>query len=428
MFDVVVVGTGLAGSIAALVARAQGARVAVASRSWGATAMSTGALDIAFTPALAQSQTPRTLAENIQEIIAHRPRHPYGILGVQGTQTALHQGYRVLQESLAGTGLDLPDLHFGDGNLHLASTLGTLLPAATAFAAHRDGPLQRPGKWGIVQLAGDSYFSATRWRRGIDHDTLLLGNRRLEWVEVPVAFPGGRAPAAVARALDDRHNTLALAEQIKPKVRGLDGVIMAPILGLARHAQVRRDLSDAIGVPVVEALAHLPSVPGVRLQQALNAAVKNAGVHELGEVMNPSCTKHRVDAVTTRDNLKISAEAFILATGRFISGGVSWAERCAESLFQLPVVTELGLLEEDSPIAVVRETPVESHPLMTAGIQVNQRLQPIREGRIAFANLFAAGMIIGGFASRYALCADGVALATGWLAAQAACGNTAAKP
>ena len=59
---------------------------------------------------------------------------------------------------------------------------------------------------------------------------------------------------------------------------------------------------------------------------------------------------------------------------------------------------------------------------MTAGVRVNEALQPMAEGRVPFANLFAAGNVLGGFASRYALCSDGVALATGWLAGQAAAG------
>jgi anaerobic glycerol-3-phosphate dehydrogenase len=57
---------------------------------------------------------------------------------------------------------------------------------------------------------------------------------------------------------------------------------------------------------------------------------------------------------------------------------------------------------------------------MTAGVHVNRRMQPQREGATAWRNLFAAGMVIGGFASRYALCADGVALATGWWAGREA--------
>ena len=43
MFDLVVIGGGLAGTLAALAARAEGAQVAMANRSYGATALSTGA-------------------------------------------------------------------------------------------------------------------------------------------------------------------------------------------------------------------------------------------------------------------------------------------------------------------------------------------------------------------------------------------------
>jgi hypothetical protein len=40
----------------------------------------------------------------------------------------------------------------------------------------------------------------------------------------------------------------------------------------------------------------------------------------------------------------------------------------------------------------------------------------IRRGKLAHPHLFAAGMVIGGFATRYALRADGVALCSGHLA------------
>ena len=63
-----------------------------------------------------------------------------------------------------------------------------------------------------------------------------------------------------------------------------------------------------------------------------------------------------------------------------------------------------------------------SHPLMTAGVEVDAGLVPLRDGDPAFSNVVAAGMVIGGFASRYDLCADGVALATGFVAGQAAAG------
>jgi glycerol-3-phosphate dehydrogenase subunit B len=243
-----------------------------------------------------------------------------------------------------------------------------------------------------------------------------------ELTPVSLSFSGRGPTVARARALDDRANVDALARELAPKVKGMSGILAPPVLGLARYADTRRWLSEAVGMPVIESLAHLPSVPGVRLQQALEAALHNAGVAFVGEVVAPRTHAQQVTSVMTRDGLELSAAAFVLASGRFVSGGVIWTDSCREALFGLPVVTELGALEADSPHKIVRAKPVESHPLMTAGVKVNRQLQPIREARVAYNNLFAAGMIIGGFASRYALCADGVALATGWQAGQAAAG------
>ena len=128
MFDVVVVGGGLAGTIAALHARRHGAQVALASRSWGASALSTGALDIAYSPALSPvAQAPRTIAEHVMDIIAHRPRHPYGILGLEATLGGIQRGYELLAQCLTEAELGIGALDLQADNLGLPSSLGAVL-------------------------------------------------------------------------------------------------------------------------------------------------------------------------------------------------------------------------------------------------------------------------------------------------------------
>ncbi len=425
MFDVVVIGGGLAGTVAALAARQAGARVALASRSWGATALSTGAIDIAYSPALSPAQqVPRTLAEHVMDISAHRPQHPYAVLSFEDVVAGVRRGYEMMAPELAASQLEPGPLSFEADNVGLPSSLGAVLPAASATAPHLGIDLNKPlsGSWGVVQLASDSYFCAERVAAGIAKDAALLTSVRPDLRVITAAYGNPMPPVALARRLDDEAEALALARALRPKVAGLAGLIFPPVLGLHRHAGVRRRLSEELGVSVVEALACVPSVPGVRLQRALDAAVGRANIARLGEIAEPLVADRQVRAVRTADKLDIAAAAFVLASGRYIAGGVSWGERCVEALFGMPVVSEVGLLEDDSPHSVVRETPVESHPLMTAGVQVGADLRPRREGRAAFGNLFAAGMVIGGFASRYALCADGVALASGWLAARQAIG------
>jgi glycerol-3-phosphate dehydrogenase subunit B len=422
MFDVLVIGGGLAGTMAALSARRAGARVGLASRSWGATAMSTGALDVAYSPALAPGErTARTITEHVRDIMAHRSHHPYGVLGLERTLAGLRGGYELLAALLAETDLALTPLDLDGENAGHASALGAVLPAAAAFAAHRGLDLTKPvkGRWGVLAFPGDAAFDPSRVIAGVKHDARVLGGSEIELVPVPVETPA-QPPLLLAQTLDDDAAADGLAAEVEKRAQGLDGLIAPPVLGLRRSRAVRDKVAKAAGAPVVEALARLPSVPGVRLQRELERAVEKEGASRVGDVAQPLVEDGKLAGVVTRDNLTVRAGAVVLATGKFIAGGIVWRERCAEALFGLPVITDVGMLEDDSPLAVVRDTPVESHPLMTAGVLVNRRLQPLVEGQVAHQNLFAAGMVLGGFASRYALCADGVALATGFWAGREA--------
>ncbi len=428
MHEVLVIGGGLAGTMAALAAQQHGASVTLASRSWGATALSTGALDLAFTPAFSpRTRAAKTLVDHIQDIINHRPRHPYGLLGAAQTQRCLLAGYERLRSALADSAVALPALDLAQDNAAWPSSLGVFLPAATAFAGHRGVVFERSGqsaaRIGVLQFRGDGYFDARRVSMGLGHDAAAFFAHPMHFEVVPVELDA-LAPPAMAAAFDDRALGQALVACLRDKIGGLTALIAPPVLGLHNCLGLRAYLADALPIPVIEALAHMPSVPGVRLQLALEAALDAAGVRRLGGVESIAPQAAETGATRfvahTEDGLTLNAGAVVLCTGRFVAGGLQWDKQCHEQLFDLPVVTELGRLEEDSPHNVVRRTPVESHPLMTAGVKVNRSLMPMREGRVAAPGLFAAGMVLGGFASRYALCADGVALSSGFMAGQSA--------
>jgi glycerol-3-phosphate dehydrogenase subunit B len=90
--DVLVVGGGMAGGIAALAARAAGARVALVRRSPGATALSSGAIsvapDLGGLPGepLASRRGPLDAAIRLA---AAWPDHPYALAGVARLGEAL---------------------------------------------------------------------------------------------------------------------------------------------------------------------------------------------------------------------------------------------------------------------------------------------------------------------------------------------------
>jgi len=432
MVDVLVIGGGLAGVMAALSAQSQGAKVVLASRSYGATALSTGALDIAFNPALSPAlQQARTLAEHVMDLIAHRPHHPYDRMGLTTSLTALRRGYEQLLQVLQPAGLAPPPLDLEGENLGLPASTGTVIPAGAALLPHLGIDFNRPlaGRWGVLEFLGETFHDANRLARGLAADAQTLSGSPAELIPVRVALGERMGPMGLAALFDSPEYIDRLASALRGKMDGLAGLLVPPVLGLNDSAGARRRLTELTGLPIVETLAHMPSVPGLRLQRALDAAVKAKGIERCGEIAAFRAAGTELAAVTTAGGRSMAAGAYVLASGRFVSGGVVWDERgCREALFDLPVVSALGAVEAESPLSVVRETPVESHPLLTAGVAVDAQLRPLREGRVAFANLFAAGMILGGFASRYALCADGVAMATGYQAGSAAVATLGGAP
>ncbi len=449
-FDVIVVGGGLAGVSAALAAKSAGAKVALAARSMGATALSTGALDIAYSPRFDRDVTPqddpershRPLMRQVEDIVHQRARHPYGMLGGDKIQEGTTAGAKLLLEASSGeatpfTGLE--DINWDENNLLWPSSLGTLLPIAASWFDGKQGNFAKGGKFSVLNIPTLAHFCVNRLVAGWTHDARRRGiELDLEVITVDIESinaAAARGPMALAFALDDEELRgelcAALAGRCDKKSQGL---LMPPVLGFDSYQRIHSALETAAGCPIFEALAHLPSVPGARLGQALWRILESEGIVRLGEISLKTSGRKITHVVAVewpsqeQSSQEYSAENIVLATGRFVSGGIDFIGPCREPLLNLPTVTVVGPMEDVSPLPVVRETPVESHPLLTAGLWVDEQLRPLHEGEIAFDNLYAAGMIIGGFASRYVLCADGVALATGYWAGLNAAKSAAGRP
>ena len=424
MVDICVVGGGLAGSLAALTARRAGAQVVLARRGWGATALSSGGFHIAHVPRLSAglaTAADRCLRDELREIAARQPLHPYGILGTERATEGIANGWDVLRSSLTACALDPGPLDMGGGNIGVASSLGTIvqvaaaLPSMTGLSHPGSGPAPdvfRGAPWGIVQLQGDTYFNADRISAGLAFDIEKEFGfvPTLQPLSIPVA--GDASAAVLARRLETAAAQEQLVAALAPHAKSFAGFVAPPVLGLGHAGDTWRKLCDAVGRPVVESVARVPSVPGMRIQTALDRAVADAGVEVVGGVLRPRCAGRQVNDVLLESGAQLRARAYILATGRFAGGGIVWGGRGTEALFDLPLRASSGALPVADPLGLVREAPEDAHPLLGAGVQVNANMQPLDAGRSRYDNLFAAGAVIGGFASRHARCADGVAMAT----------------
>ncbi|WP_374712217.1 anaerobic glycerol-3-phosphate dehydrogenase subunit B [Symbiobacterium terraclitae] len=225
-------------------------------------------------------------------------------------------------------------------------------------------------------------------------------------------------------------------------------VLFPAVLGLAGAVKVQEDFAAATGMCVAEVLLPPPSVPGLRLAEALRRAVQQAGVDlALGaRAVRAEVENGRVRAVVCEGpggQVTYEAEAYVLATGGLLGGGIA-AEglEVREPLFGLRVATPGSSGQaparrdssgEDAPrqeqgstrqAAAPRDPscwadadflPAGGHPFVRVGVPVDEELRP--EG---LANLFVCGRTLAGYAPYAEGCGGGVAVATGGAAGRLA--------
>ena len=363
--EVLVIGGGMAGTAAALAARSAGASVLLVSRGPGATALSSGAADVAAAGDAPLLEAART--------VARRPGHPYALLA--DLDGALREGLLLLRAlGYAGP---------GERNLWLLSPLGCPKPAALAqpFIAAGDlRALSRDARPAVVALAGAQAIEARLQQAGLRRLFPQAPERPLAADFYTQRTDALRGVPEMAADLDARRERLA--DALRRAVRNSGAThLLLPTMGLEPEP------IDA-GVPVFELLGAPPSVPGLRLQRQLVKALQATGVElRLGEITPADVPE---------------AGAMVLATGRFIGGGIRSGATLTETVFALPAYAgerrSLPALPGEELFAV---KAAGRHAGFAAGLRIGPDLRALdAHGRPAFfkaAPLFAAGAVVGGY-------------------------------
>ena len=365
--DVLVIGGGLAGAAAALTAREAGASVLLCSRAPGATALSSGAADVAAIGDL-------PLREAVREL-ARRPGHPYALLD----DSALERGLAVLR-ALGYHGN-------GQRNVWLLSPLGCVKPAALAQPAIAAGDLRalpRDARPGVVSFCGAQAVQAPLLVKGLQRffpQALLVASKLFS-----TRADALRAVPELAAELDRPGRRAELGAELQQSAATH---LFLPTLGFAEGA--RAELEAAAGKPVYELLSGPPSVPGLRLQRAIDHALRAAGVQVRAGIVEGAPALQLISGSSCEP---LEASAVVLATGRFIGGGIRATPGLRETVFGLPAFA--GERSSIIPLAteeLFARSPGGSHAGMRAGLRVGPGL------RVPGASLplFAAGSVIGGY-------------------------------
>ncbi len=442
--NAVVIGSGLAGCAAALTLSAGGARVTQVEGAPGASALGGGCLDAAAaSPGMASLPwrdplrgAPLSPRERLVCLLRENPAHPYAVLfgAADAAAAALERAVAALRGWLEPSGLRV----FGslDDAPIYANVPGTLRVADYALSGVASGDLRTAREVAVVDAPGLEGYDGATLARALAYELDALGVSTAavrvvhpRWQEL---FPGEHKPARVAARLDRPEVAEALAKALSGMGPSGGVLLLPPVLGLATTQSLAEQLGRAAGAAVAEAVGFTPhALAGYRLDRALRTALAARGVRVVpGRAVRvaPSAApavafELEIAAAASQAPETLQASCLVLATGRFVGGGVAAGPReVREAFFDLPLFDADGRrVDGIPPHRSVRKGYANAQPLYAAGVRVDAYARPrTANGEPRHPRLFAAGDLLGGFDSARERSGLGVALVSGVRAAEAA--------
>ncbi|MEW6776141.1 MAG: FAD-binding protein [Bdellovibrionota bacterium] len=438
--EVLVVGGGAAGVLAAVAARRMGASVRLVARAPGASGVSSGAVDLCADP-LATPRDPfgesTDLKRNLIELLSRAPWHPFHQIGKGFDGFEAKVGH--ILKTMASCVKSLQDAgglaFLGDG----ATNRARLTPAGTfkftAYAQASSGGFSgeelRKMRPVFMELRGLPGAVAGRQAAVFDDLRGASADRRSfsAGIDLPEALGPHTNAVGLASLMDDEAFAKAVAEKMARAVpSGAELVILPPVLGLRRPTECAEIFKKTLPVPFTETLAVPPSVPGVRLDLAMSRLLASEQIEVTrGEVIPVEGRAKKLRWLLVKSGgqeEKFLFERLVLATGKFLGGGLRKEGKIFETLAALPVFWRDRRMESGSNEELFSFRYLSDQPAFSAGLRVDSKMRPVDErGEPLYENLFAAGSLLGGYDATSGPGGLGVAIVTGFAAGREASGK-----
>ncbi len=398
-YDLIVIGMGLSGLMAARTAAEAGKEVLIIGKGMGCLALFSNTIDVL-------GNIPQTagLKDGLSQWIQNQPGHPYSKVGLPGVEQALS----------SFTSLFLSPYSFqtiGDRNSFIPTGSGTRRPTYLIPDTMVAGTSAKEKKALIVGFKGFRDFYAS----------YVAGPLNWRGITLPVPDPQNQEVSATAlsRWMEKDFFRDTIGKEIKNNLSNETFVGFPAILGVNDPIKVKMDLEEKIGVEVFEIPTLPPSIPGMRVFNRFKEWLIRRGVNFLSgyPISKAFLTGPRCEGIFVHHPPVFSfysADRFILATGRFIGGGlVADREKISEPIFNLPVV------QPGSKEKWFGKSFFDEHPIHRSGILTDSSLRPIDEaGKLILENVWAAGTILTGHHCLDEKSREGIEIATGYWAAK----------
>ena len=402
--DTFIIGGGLSGLFSALVLKSKHPekKIAVATFGSGSLPMSSGTIDF-----LSRDDRGKFLKSPLAGIQKLPNHHPYKKIGIE----SIKQAVEFFRDFSAEWSLPY------DGSLErqtpVVTSLGTIKSAALTQISMDASPLKYAQKIIVVGINGVKDFFPNVL---VENLQKIFPRKQIESVNIDFISNPRRDPLIldIARILDSNEGIQKFADQLKSKVESKTMFITPPIFGTS-GASSHGAAESLLESKICETTCLPPSPTGIRLQKILRDSLHKLGIGILEnmKIVSSEIKNRRVKSVKTSSGKIFEADRFILATGKFFSGGIEMNQFNSprEPIFNLPIFFE------PSENQWSHEDFFMPQGFEKTGILIDENLRPIdASGKLILENVAIIGEILGGFDFTASGSNSGIAIASAFKA------------
>lgn len=420
-YDVVVIGSGMSGLMAAAKAVSRNKNTLVITKGQGMLPLTSGCIDF-WGYQLDNSKAPVSNPyEEIHKLVLRKPEHPYAkVLDV------IVESAEFFKEVLQASGCIMAGSIYE--NKKVLTALGTeritaLIPPsmiikeshkikkiiAVEFKNYTDFFPQM-----FLDNLNSTSFSETE-KYSLTIDLGIKENLRSNHLGLLL-----ERESVLTKVINEIQSNLMeqginTKEQKQKQKQEQDNsmlIVFPAVLGRSSDYAIYKRLTQCLSTQVIEVPGLPPSIPGQRLQKALTHYLRKQGAEFRynSEVTDFTTKNERITSVMVQDSSDttriIEAKSIILATGSFIGGGlVAKKNSLLEPIFKLPVINP----HQDDESYLLS---IKGQPFLNAGLEVDNLLRPLKD----INNLYAVGSILANTNYAAEKSGLGVALSTGYKA------------
>jgi len=400
-FDIIVIGMGLSGLMAAKTAVESGMKVLIVGKGMGTLCLFSNTIDLLGTIPLSME-----VEKGLYKWIIIHPEHPYSKVGLENIKKSFLEFNSIFSSHYSFK-------NENERNCLIPTPVGTLRP--TYMIPNTMVPWNhQEEKRVILGFKGFKDFYADWIARRLNSRSITLSIPDLIRNEVTQIY--------LSRCFEKRLFRERIINEIKKHLQGEKFLGFPAILGIEDPYSVKSDLEQSLEAKIFEIPVLPPSIPGLRIFNRFKEwLIAKGATFLMGYQVTKAILKGKRCEGIEVSNAPITnlycADRYILATGRFIGGGLKATSNSSlfETIFNLPVTKPKNQNEW------FRKNFFDDHMIHEMGILTNKSFQPIsNEGDIVLENIWVCGTILSGHKYLYEKSKEGIEISTGYMAVKSA--------